>query len=86
MWVINIILSGFFLLFFTIIMNAIVQYLKIMTWYDFLMMLKDSSKSTKIRLIDYLWLFVGYPFLLGIIIYYHKNFLLLNFIVVYLVL
>ena len=40
MWVINIILSGFFLLFFAIIMNAIVQYLKIMTWYDFLMILK----------------------------------------------
>lgn len=70
MWVINIILSGFFLLFFAIIMNAIVQYLKIMTWYDFLMMLKDSSKSTKIRLIDYLWLFLGYPFFLGLIIYY----------------
>ena len=69
MWVINIILSGFFLLFFAIIMNAIVQYLKIMTWYDFLMILKDNSKSTKIRLIDYLWLFVGYPFFLGIIIF-----------------
>ena len=70
MLVINIIFSGFFLLFFAIIMNAIVQYLKIMTWYDFLMILKDNSKSIKIRLIDYLWLFVGYPFLLGIIIYY----------------
>ena len=70
MWVINIILSGFFLLFFAIIMNAIVQYLKIMNWYDFLMTLKNSSKSTKIRLIDYVWLFVGYPFLLGLIIYY----------------
>jgi len=70
MWVINIIFSGFFLLFFAIIMNAIVQYLKIMTWYEFLMILKDSSKSTKIRLIDYLWLFLGYPFLLGLIIYY----------------
>ena len=75
MWVINIILSGFFLLFFAIIMNAIVQYLKIMIWYDFLMMLKNSSNLIKIRLIDYLWLFVGYPFLLGLIIYYStKNF------------
>ena len=70
MWIINIIFSGFSLLFFAIILNATVQYLKIMTWYDFLMMLKNSSKSIKIRLIDYIWLFVGYPFFIGLIIYY----------------
>ena len=70
MWVIKVILSGFFLLFFAIIINAIVQYLKIMTWYDFLMMLKNSSNSIKIRMIDYIWLFVGYPFFLGLIIYF----------------
>ena len=70
MWVIKVILSGFFLLFFAIIINAIVQYLKIMTWYDFLMMLKNSSNPIKIRMIDYIWLFVGYPFFLGLIIYF----------------
>ena len=67
---IDVILSGFFLLIFAIIMNAVVQYLKIMTWYDFLMRIKESSWSKKIRFIDYLWLFVGYPFLLGLIIFY----------------
>jgi len=73
MWLINTILSGFFLLLFAIIMNATIQYLKIMTWYDFLMRIKENSWSKKIRFIDYLWLFLGYPFLLGFIVYFTSN-------------
>lgn len=63
------ILSGFFLLFFAIIMNAIIQKLKIMTWYDFLMQLKQKKWPSTFRVVDFLWLFIGYPFFLGIIIY-----------------
>jgi hypothetical protein len=47
MIIIKIIISGFSLLFFAIIINAIVQLLKIMTWYDLLMELKKSHGQGK---------------------------------------
>ena len=77
MIIINIIISGFFLLFFAIIINAIVQFLKIMTWYDLLMELKKKSWPRKMTVIDFAWLFLGYPFFLGLIIFYLANFLLI---------
>lgn len=67
--IINLILSGFFLLFFAIILNAIIQFFSIMTWYDLLMNIK-KKQSKKMKVIDFLWLFIGYPFFLGLIIYY----------------
>jgi len=67
--IINLILAGFFLLFFAIILNAIIQFLSIMTWYDLLMNIK-KKQSKKMKVIDFLWLFIGYPFFLGLIIYY----------------
>ncbi|MAJ06900.1 MAG: hypothetical protein CL827_08610 [Crocinitomicaceae bacterium] len=63
-------LSGFFLLFFAIIINAIIQYFNIMNWYGFLMILKTKSWPSKITFIDYFWLFIGYPLSLGAIIYF----------------
>ena len=77
MIIIKIIISGFFLLFFAIIINAIVQLLKIMTWYDLLMELKKKSWPRKMRVIDFAWLFLGYPFFLGLIIFYVANFFLI---------
>ena len=65
----NLILSGFFLLFFAIIMNAIIQALRIMTWYDFLMQLKIKKWPSNFRIIDFLWLFIGYPLFLGLIVH-----------------
>ena len=77
MFIMNIIISGLSLLFFAIIMNAIVQFLKIMTWYDLLMELKKKSWPRKMRVIDFAWLFLGYPFFLGLIIFYVVNFFLI---------
>tara|TARA_B100001287_G_scaffold57618_1_gene45976 strand:+ start:792 stop:1025 length:234 start_codon:yes stop_codon:yes gene_type:complete len=68
--IINLILAGFFLLFFAIILNAIIQFFSIMTWYDLLMNIKKKTWSKKMKVIDFLWLFIGYPFFLGLIIYY----------------
>jgi len=67
---INLILAGFFLLFFAIILNAIIQFFSIMTWYDLLMNIKKNIWLKNIKVIDFLWLFIGYPFFLGLIIYY----------------
>ena len=66
----NLILAGFFLLFFAIIMNAIIQFFSIMTWYDLLMNIKKNIWLKNIKVIDFLWLIIGYPFFLGLIIYY----------------
>ena len=71
---VNLILSGFFLLFFAIIMNAVIQALKIMTWYDLLMQLKHKKWPSSVSVIDILWLFIGYPFFLGLIIYASRFF------------
>jgi len=38
----NLIQAGFFLLFFAIILNAIIQFLSKMTWYDLLMNIKKN--------------------------------------------
>jgi hypothetical protein len=57
-------------------MNAAIQSLKIMTWYDFLMQLKQKQWPSSFRAIDFLWLFIGYPFFLGLIIYASKYFLI----------
>ena len=48
-----------------------------MTWYDLLMELKKKSWPRKITVIDFAWLFLGYPFFLGLIIFYLANFLLI---------
>ena len=71
--IINLILAGFFLLFFAIIMNAIVQFFSIMTWYDLLMNLQ-KKEWLKMKVIDFLWLFLGYPFFLGLIVYCAAHF------------
>ena len=70
--ILNLILSGFFLLFFAIIMNAVVQFFSIMNWYDLLMNLQKKEQP-KMKVIDFLWLFLGYPFFLGLIIYFTAN-------------
>tara|TARA_Y100000389_G_C17103155_1_gene336948 strand:+ start:142 stop:372 length:231 start_codon:yes stop_codon:yes gene_type:complete len=65
----NLILAGFFLLFFAIIMNAVIKFFSIMNWYDLLMNLQKKERP-KMKVIDFLWLFLGYPFFLGLIIYF----------------
>ena len=47
-----------------------------MTWYDFLMQLKNKKWPSSIRIVDILWLFLGYPFFLGLVIYASQFFLI----------
>ena len=58
---------GFSILIGAIVLNVIIQKLGIMGWYEFLGKLQEQGKAvfSTMRAIDYLWLFLGYPFLLG---------------------
>ena len=58
---------GITILIIAIIANGIVLKIGIKSWYDFLSLLSNSGISafSKLSLFDYLWLFVGYPFVLG---------------------
>jgi hypothetical protein len=60
-------LLGLAILAVAILLNALVNRLGIMGWYDFLLALgrPDTRAGLKIRLVDGLWLFVLYPALLG---------------------
>jgi len=69
MLVLKLVLSGYFLLLFAIIINAGIKYFNIMTWYDLLNSLKDKTGLKKLKIIDAIWLFIGYPIYLGIVIY-----------------
>jgi hypothetical protein len=68
---------GIFILLIAIIANGLVSKLNIKTWYDFFEILLKSDKLwSTIKPIDFLWLFVIYPLILGLgykvgeIIYY----------------
>jgi len=69
MLLLKLVLSGYFLLFFAIVINAGAKYFNIMTWYDLLNSLKDKTALKKLKILDIIWLFIGYPITLGIVIY-----------------
>jgi hypothetical protein len=58
---------GLAILVIAILANATVLKLGITSWYDFITSLtKNGSKAfSQLGIIDYLWLFVGYPLVLG---------------------
>ena len=58
---------GICILTVAIVANYIIGKLGLTSWYDFLNYLndKESSGLKQIRLIDYLWLLLGYPLILG---------------------
>jgi hypothetical protein len=60
-------LVGWVILFSAIILNVVIQRFGIMGWYEFLNKLQAIGKITftTMVLVDYLWLFVGYPLCLG---------------------
>jgi hypothetical protein len=60
-------LIGWVILFSAIILNVVIQRFGIMGWYEFLTKLQGIGKITfsTMVLVDYLWLFVGYPLCLG---------------------
>lgn len=59
---------GIAILITAIIANALIIKIGITSWYDFINLL--SEKGTKafslISIVDYLWLFIGYPLVLGL--------------------
>jgi len=60
-------LIGWVILFSAIILNIVIQRFGIMGWYEFLNKLQSIGKVTfsTMYVVDYLWLFVGYPLCLG---------------------
>jgi hypothetical protein len=58
---------GWVVLLAAIILNVAVQRMGIMGWYDFLLRLPIEGKKLfpQMRIIDYAWLFLVYPLLLG---------------------
>ncbi len=58
---------GIFILIIAIVANAIALKLNITTWYDFINAITKNGNSVfdTLPIIDYLWLFIGYPLVLG---------------------
>lgn len=59
---------GLIILVAAIVFNVVSSKLNIIGWYDFLTKLVAQGNATfsQLKLIDYLWLFLLYPFLLGL--------------------
>jgi hypothetical protein len=59
---------GVSILVIAIFANALALKLEIKTWYDFLKTLtvKGTAAFSTLEFIDYIWLFVGYPLVLGL--------------------
>lgn len=58
---------GLAILVTAILANGIVVKLGLKSWYDFISLLSQTGATafSKLSVIDYLWLFVGYPLVLG---------------------
>ena len=67
--------AGGFLLVCAILVNAVIQFFGIMNWYDFLMTIKKRSLPKKMTWMDVVWLFIGYPLVLGYVVYLSQNFI-----------
>ena len=61
-------LIGLSILITAIAANAIALKLEFKTWYDFLSILSQEGLATfkNLGLLDLIWLFIAYPFILGI--------------------
>lgn len=59
---------GVSILVIAIIANAVVVKIGLKSWYDFIELLNEFGKDAfgKLGILDYLWLFIGYPFVLGL--------------------
>lgn len=59
---------GVCILFIAIVANAAIVKMGIKSWYDFIAMLNEFGSNTlgKLSIIDYAWLFIGYPLVLGL--------------------
>ena len=66
--------AGAFLLICAIAVNAVITYFSIMNWYELLNHLKNRKWPKKIKFIDIIWLFIGYPLTLGFVVYLSQKF------------
>lgn len=59
---------GICILIVAILANAIVVKIGLKSWYDFFQLINEFGKQafTRLTILDYLWLLVGYPLVLGI--------------------
>lgn len=68
-FVLSLVISGYLILLCAIILNLLAQKLRVHTWYDFLQMAAEKgfvAALTTMKLQDILFLFAGYPVLLGL--------------------
>ena len=63
---VKIYIIGLAILSIAIVLNGLATKLGILSWYDYLKLLFDKSNNTVVRWIDYGWLYIFYPFLLGL--------------------
>ena len=63
-------LIGIIILVTAILLNGVINKLGVLGWYDFITLLvdKETAPARKVRMIDMLWLFIAYPFLLRVIV------------------
>ncbi len=61
-------LIGIIILLAAILLNGVINKLGVLGWYDFINLLvdKETTPARKVHIIDILWLFIAYPFLLGL--------------------
>ncbi|MCK0108948.1 hypothetical protein MWU58_06565 [Flavobacteriaceae bacterium S0825] len=64
---VKIYLIGLCILIVAIIANAIIIKIGLMSWYDFIELLTNDGASAfkKVEILEYFWLFFGYPLVLG---------------------
>lgn len=61
--IVHVFIIGIAILVGALLLNALASWLNLSTWYDFI---KSRENTTTL---SYIWLFVIYPFLLGLIAY-----------------
>ena len=68
MHMLKIYIVGLIILVAAIVFNVVSSKINIIGWYDFLTKLVTQGNATfsQLKFIDYLWLFLLYPFLLGL--------------------
>ncbi len=61
-------ITGIAILVIAIVANGLIVKLGLKSWYDFIDILSKNGTSalSKTSVIEYLWLFIGYPLVLGL--------------------
>lgn len=74
--IIKIFIAGALFLFLTILVNATANALKLTSWYTFLGTMNSvgwGKAMAQLSVLSALWLFVGYPFVLGVLVYFLRR-------------